>query len=137
MYIYIYPEYLSIILYLQDEIVPGPLPLGVAVIDLSISLFGQIFPRVANKHRLQMLDHFSECIKHTKSGRQEAIQMNVFTAVLSGLKGLNEAKTGFGQEDVKKSATNLIIVKLYDLNILFNSMYSFDNITFIYYRVRL
>lgn len=84
-----------------------------------------------------MLDHFSECIKHTKSGRQEAIQMNVFTAVLSGLKGLNEAKTGFGQEDVKKSATNLIIVKLYDLNILFNSMYSFDNITFIYYRVRL
>lgn len=63
--------------------------------------------------------------------------MNVFTAVLSGLKGLNEAKTGFGQEDVKKSATNLIIVKLYDLNILFNSMYSFDNITFIYYRVRL
>lgn len=39
--------------------------------------------------------------------------MNVFTAVLSGLKGLNEAKTGFGQEDVKKSATNLIIVRQY------------------------
>lgn len=38
--------------------------------------------------------------------------MNVFTAVLSGLKGLNEAKTGFGQEDVKKSATNLIIVSI-------------------------
>lgn len=38
--------------------------------------------------------------------------MNVFTAVLSGLKGLNEAKTGFGQEDVKKSATNLIISTL-------------------------
>ncbi|KAG7212607.1 hypothetical protein KM043_012898 [Ampulex compressa] len=100
----------------HDEIIPGPLPLGVAVIDLSVSLFGQIFPRVANKHRLQMLDHFSECIKHTKSGRQEAIQMNVFTAVLSGLKGLNEAKTGFGQEDVKKSATNLIISALVSSN---------------------
>ncbi|XP_076643444.1 HEAT repeat-containing protein 5B isoform X1 [Halictus rubicundus] len=100
----------------QGEIIPGPLPLGVAVIDLSVSLFGQIFPRVANKHRLQMLDHFSECIKHTKSGRQEAIQMNVFTAVLSGLKGLNEAKTGFGQEDVKKSATNLIISALVSSN---------------------
>lgn len=73
---------------------------------------------MANKHRLQMLDHFSECIKHTKSGRQEAIQMNVFTAVLSGLKGLNEAKTGFGQEDVKKSATNLIIVRIYDMPLL-------------------
>ncbi|XP_031777136.1 HEAT repeat-containing protein 5B isoform X2 [Nasonia vitripennis] len=100
----------------QDESLPGPLPLGVAVIDMSVSLFGQIFPRVANKHRLQMLDHFSECIKHAKSGRQEAIQMNVFTAVLSGLKGLNEAKTSFGQEDVKKSATNLIISSLVSSN---------------------
>ncbi|XP_015601934.1 HEAT repeat-containing protein 5B isoform X2 [Cephus cinctus] len=99
-----------------NEIIPGPLPLGVAVIDLSVSLFGQIFPRVANKHRLQMLDHFSECIKHAKSGRQEAIQMNVFTAVLTGLKGLNEAKTSFGQEDVKKSATNLIISALVSSN---------------------
>ncbi|XP_046742187.1 HEAT repeat-containing protein 5B isoform X2 [Diprion similis] len=98
------------------EIVPGPLPLGVAVIDMSVSLFGQIFPRVANKHRLQMLDHFSECIKHAKSARQEAVQMNVFTAVLSGLKGLNEAKTSFGQEDVKKSATNLIIGALVSSN---------------------
>ncbi|XP_012280989.1 HEAT repeat-containing protein 5B isoform X2 [Orussus abietinus] len=99
-----------------NEMIPGPLPLGVAVIDLSVSLFGQIFPRVANKHRLQMLDHFSECIKHAKSGRQEAIQMNVFTAVLSGLKGLNEAKTSFGQEDVKKSATNLIVSTLVSSN---------------------
>ncbi|XP_043481711.1 HEAT repeat-containing protein 5B isoform X2 [Leptopilina heterotoma] len=99
-----------------NDSIPGPLPLGVAVIDLSVSLFGQIFPRVANKHRLQMLDHFSECIKHAKSGRQEAIQMNIFTAVLSGLKGLNEAKTGFGQEDVKKSATNIIISTLISSN---------------------
>lgn len=97
---------------MQHETLPGPLPLGVAVIDMSVSLFGQIFPRVANKHRLQMLDHFNECIKHAKSGRQEAIQMNIFTAVLSGLKGLNDAKTGLGQEDVRKSSTNLIIVSL-------------------------
>lgn len=95
---------------MQGELVPGPLPLGVAVIDMSVSLFGQIFPRVANKHRLQMLDHFAECIRHAKSSRQEAVQMNVFTAVLSGLKGLTESKTTFGQEDVKKSAASLIIV---------------------------
>ncbi|XP_067013409.1 HEAT repeat-containing protein 5B [Anabrus simplex] len=93
----------------MGENIPGPLPLGVAVIDMSVTLFGLIFPRVANKHRLQMLDHFAECIKHAKSSRQEAVQMNVFTAVLSGLKGLTETKTTFGQEDVKKSATLLII----------------------------
>ncbi|XP_055847565.1 HEAT repeat-containing protein 5B isoform X1 [Episyrphus balteatus] len=100
----------------KSEQCPGPLPLGVAVIDMSVHLFGLIFPRVANKHRLQMLDHFGECIKQAKSSRQEAVQMNIFTALLSGLKGLTESKSGMGQEDVKKSATNLIIGALVSSN---------------------
>lgn len=41
----------------------GPLPLGVAVIDASVTLFGSVFPRVSNKHRVQMLGHFTDCIK--------------------------------------------------------------------------
>ncbi|XP_049284271.1 HEAT repeat-containing protein 5B isoform X3 [Anopheles funestus] len=95
---------------------PGPLPLGVAVIDMSVILFGLIFPKVANKHRLQMLEHFGECIKHAKSSRQEAVQMNIFTALLSGLKGLTETKSAIGQDDVRKSATNLIISALTSAN---------------------
>ncbi|XP_049821749.1 HEAT repeat-containing protein 5B isoform X2 [Aethina tumida] len=100
----------------QGEIIPGPLPLGVAVIDMSVLLFGQIFPRVTNKHRVQMIDHFSECIKHAKSTRQEAVQMNVFTALLSGLKVLNEVKLSLGQEEIKKSIVNLIIGALTSSN---------------------
>ncbi|XP_044741309.1 HEAT repeat-containing protein 5B isoform X2 [Chrysoperla carnea] len=99
-----------------SDLVPGPLPLGVAVIDQSIQLFGQIFCRVANKHRLQMLEHFTECIKHTKASRQEATQINIFAAVLSGLKGFTESKTEFGQEDVKKSASALIMSALISPN---------------------
>jgi len=76
----------------ENEQCPGPLSLGVAVIDMSITLYRLIFPRVANKHLLQMLEHFIECVKQAKSSRQEAIQMNIFTALLSGLKGLTEAK---------------------------------------------
>ncbi|XP_055635058.1 HEAT repeat-containing protein 5B isoform X2 [Toxorhynchites rutilus septentrionalis] len=93
----------------KGEQCPGPLPLGVAVIDMSVTLFGLIFPKVANKHRLQMLEHFGECIKHAKSSRQEAVQMNIFTALLCGLKGLTETKSSIGQDEVRKSATNLII----------------------------
>lgn len=70
----------------QGESVPGPLPLGVAVIDSSVRLYGLVFPRVAHKHRLQMLEHFSECIKQAKSSRQQAMQINIFTAVLCALK---------------------------------------------------
>lgn len=55
-----------------------------------------------------MFDHFADCIKHAKSSRQEAVQMNIFAALLSGLKGLNDAKSNIGQDDVKKSATTLI-----------------------------
>ena len=42
---------------------PGPLPLGVSVVDQSIIVFGIVFPRAAQKHRLQMLEHFSKLIK--------------------------------------------------------------------------
>lgn len=63
-----------------------------------------------------MLDHFGECIKHAKSQRQEAVQMNIFTALLCGLKGLTESKSSIGQEDVRKSATSLIINALISTN---------------------
>ena len=42
---------------------PGPLPLGVSVVDAAIVVFGLVFPRAAHKHRLQMLDHFYQHLK--------------------------------------------------------------------------
>ena len=74
---------------LQNEPIPGPLPLGVAVIDSSVKLYGVVFPHVAHKHRFQMLQHFTECIRQAKGPRQQAVQMNVFTAVLCALKVFN------------------------------------------------
>jgi len=87
---------------------PGPLPLGVAVVDKSLTVFGRIFPRVAQKHRLQMLQHFGECIRTAKSNKTEILQINIFTALLSGLKGLVEEKSNFGGSDVISAATSLI-----------------------------
>ncbi|KAJ3609917.1 hypothetical protein NHX12_022011 [Muraenolepis orangiensis] len=91
------------------EAVPGPLPLGVSVIDASVALFGVVFPHVSFKHRLQMLDHFAECIKQAKGIRQQAVQLNIFTAVLSALKGLAENKSTLGPEEVRKSALALVM----------------------------
>ena len=56
------------------------------MIDASVRLYGFVFPLVAQKHRVQMLEHFSECIKQAKSSRQQAVQINIFTAVLCALK---------------------------------------------------
>ena len=32
--------------------------LGVALVDESVTVFGKIFPRAANKHKFQMIQHF-------------------------------------------------------------------------------
>lgn len=93
----------------SSEPIPGPLPLGVAVIDSSVKLYGVVFPHVAHKHRYQMLQHFNECIKQAKGPRQQAVQMNVFTAVLCALKSLAELKANPGPDDVKKAAFSLIM----------------------------
>lgn len=74
---------------IQENVAPGPLPLGVSVIDSALLLFGSVFPHVAMKHRLQMLKHFDDCVRQAgkNTQRQEAIQINVFTALVCALKG--------------------------------------------------
>ncbi|XP_075057057.1 HEAT repeat-containing protein 5B [Mixophyes fleayi] len=59
--------------------------------------------------RLQMLDHFAECVKQAKGVRQQSVQLNIFTAVLSALKGLAENKSSLGPEEVRKSALTLVM----------------------------
>ena len=73
--------------------VPGPLPLGVAVIDSAVVLFGRSFPAVADKHRQQLLSHFRECVRQAKGARQQAIQINIFTAFLAALKVRGHSQT--------------------------------------------
>ncbi len=94
--------------------IPGPLPLGVAVIDASILLYGTMFIRVPNKHRLNMLQHFIDIIKQSKGARQEAVQVNIFTAVLTALKILAETKqsSAIDDENVKKCACTLVMQTL-------------------------
>lgn len=57
-----------------------------------------------------MLEHFAECIKMSKGQRQEAIQINVYTALLLALRTLAEMKSFLGQDVVRTAATELIIV---------------------------
>ena len=43
-----------------------------------------------------MLNHFNDCIRTAKTNKLEVLQINIFTALLSGLKGIVEDKTSFG-----------------------------------------
>ncbi|CAH8516770.1 unnamed protein product [Schistosoma bovis] len=97
----------------------GPIPVSVTVIDASIELFGRLFACVSIRHRTQMLEHFTECIRLTKSIRQEAVQINVFAALLSALRHLAETKSTFGDDPaLRKAATNLIFATLTSPSVL-------------------
>uniref|UniRef100_A0A3Q0KPG9 HEAT repeat-containing protein 5B n=1 Tax=Schistosoma mansoni TaxID=6183 RepID=A0A3Q0KPG9_SCHMA len=97
----------------------GPIPVSVTVIDASIELFGRLFACVSIRHRTQMLEHFTECIRLTKSIRQEAVQINVFAALLSALRYLAETKSTFGDDPaLRKAATNLIFATLTSQSVL-------------------
>ena len=92
-----------------DEEGCGPFPLGVSVIDKSCLLFGHIFKSAAVKHRIQMLNHFSECVKHAKSGRQEAIQMNVLCVLLAALRHVSDVKSALAHTDVRNAFLSLVM----------------------------
>jgi len=97
-----------------ELISPGPLPLGIAVIDASIRLYGHIFIHVSNKLRLNMFQHFTDLIKQSKDARQEAVQINILTAILLSLKTLAKTKqfSPIDDDDLKKCACTLIIQTL-------------------------
>lgn len=78
-----------------------------------------MYPKIPNKHRLQMLLHFFDCLNSKQAGsskgttsRQAALQINIFTAVLSSLKSLAEAKSDIGDEQIKKATLKLVMETL-------------------------
>lgn len=93
---------------------PGPMPLGVAVVDASILVFGLVFPRAAVKHRAQMLEHFAQHLKvnhnHNQNARAEAVSVNLYTAVLASLRGMVDVKAkSLGNDEVKRLAMGIIV----------------------------
>ncbi len=70
-----------------------------------------LFVYLIIKHRLNMLQYFINIIKQSKGGRQEALQVNIFTAVLTALKTLAQTKQSSSIDDknVKKCACTLIM----------------------------
>uniref|UniRef100_A0A8C5SWS3 HEAT repeat-containing protein 5B n=1 Tax=Laticauda laticaudata TaxID=8630 RepID=A0A8C5SWS3_LATLA len=72
------------------EAVPGPLPLGVSVIDASVALFGVVFPHVSYKHRFVTL-------------------LTLTLELFSLMYVLDHNKSTLGPEEVRKSALTLVM----------------------------
>jgi HEAT repeat-containing protein 5 len=100
----------------QKNSLQGSLPLGINVLDSSIILYGQIYARISNKYRLQMLQHFYDLLKSAKSINKQALQTNISTAIYLSLKNLSETKTQINDENVLKLSRLLIVDNLSSTN---------------------
>lgn len=49
-----------------NSVWPEPLAFHIVAIDSAIALFGKIFPLVSTKRKLQLMNHFLECMKPAK-----------------------------------------------------------------------
>ena len=111
-------------LYVTNSAAPtchAALPLGVAVIDASIQLYGVMYPKVPNKHRTQILAHFIDCIQKQSTAKanatsKQALQINIFTAVLGSLKSLAETRSELGDESIRKNTLKLVMETLCHAN---------------------
>ncbi|VDM38431.1 unnamed protein product [Toxocara canis] len=90
---------------------PEPLSPTTAVIDAAITVYGRLYPLVPSKYKMQMTEHFAECIKSTKHvNRQQSIQRNVFACLLTSLKAMGEQKGSHLEgEALQKANINLIV----------------------------
>ena len=87
----------------MDFHIPEPLPVYIAVIDASVQLYPRIFAHLSNAQRIATLQSFTDAIKQSKDARQEAIQINILTALLLSLKTVTETEQDtLCDDDLKK-----------------------------------
>ena len=58
-----------------------------------------------------MLNHFTDCLKHAKSARQEAMQMNILCVLLATLRNLVDVKSALANSEVR----NLFLSLIFDI----------------------
>ncbi|XP_028967537.1 HEAT repeat-containing protein 5B [Galendromus occidentalis] len=88
-----------------------PLPLGVSLIDAAVDLFGYVFPHVQDKHRQQVVVHFTDCIRHN-SKRADSIYTNVLSSLFVSIKSLVKSQANLSNIDVARSVVDFSLAAL-------------------------
>ncbi|VDM97337.1 unnamed protein product [Thelazia callipaeda] len=99
---------------------PEPLTHAVEVINAAINMYGRIYPQVPLKHKLQMAEHFAECVRGTRNvARQQSIQKNIFGCLLASFRAVSEQKgLRLEGEALQKANIDLIVPSLSHANSL-------------------
>ncbi|EFA77401.1 hypothetical protein PPL_12617 [Heterostelium album PN500] len=83
--------------------------LEVRVVNASIELFSTLFISQPDRHRTQLLDHFSNCIKECSNPQQKHVMtVNSMTTLLYILKSMVTSNMAFGKSDVASNIQRFV-----------------------------
>ena len=100
----------------QERLVDGDntcflhsLPVSRATINVSIRLFGKVFPHANDKHKLQLLTHFKDVLKQSKQNRLQVMLFNLVTALFLAFRSSSTLRKLIAGSDITQTGLSFLL----------------------------
>ncbi|CAL9686678.1 unnamed protein product [Knipowitschia caucasica] len=93
---------------LKSDIAPTPLPSALALMEVTVRLFGNLFPHVISAQRVKILEQFVDCVNHLRGQKQQTVQTHVCAALCSALKVHSGSHSALGPSELRPPALSLL-----------------------------
>ena len=100
------------------------LPVSRAIIDVSILLFGKVFPQATDKHKLQLLTHFKDILKQSKQTRILPMLFNLVSALYLAFRSSASSRRLITAQDIIQTALSFLLAALNTSNPLLSCLSS-------------
>ena len=98
------------------------LPVSRATIDVSIRLFGKVFPQATDKHKLQLLTHFKDILKQSKQHRLLPMLFNLVSALSLAFRSSASLRRLITAQDIIQAALSFLLAALNTSNSLLSCL---------------
>lgn len=93
---------------LRSTDAPCPLPSSLALMDITVRLFGNLFPHIISDQRVKVLEQFVDTVSQLKGQKQQTVQTHVCAALCWVLKVHSGSGTTLGPPELRPPALSLL-----------------------------
>lgn len=98
----------SFCLTLSSASAPAPPPSSVALMEVTVRLFGNLFPHIISAQRVKVLEQFVDMLTQLKGQKQQAVQTQVCGALCWVLKLHSGSRSPLGPTELRPPALSLL-----------------------------
>ncbi|KAJ0009197.1 hypothetical protein NQD34_016612 [Periophthalmus magnuspinnatus] len=91
---------------LKSDTPPAPLPSALALMEVTVRLFGNLFPHIISAQRVKILEQFVDSVNQLKGQKQQTVQTHVCAAFCSVLKV--HSRSPLGPSELRPPALSLL-----------------------------